>query len=118
MPYCRRFDENNQVYLLQDVKGKFCCCGCALIQGLGGRGGLRIAQESSVWMDTRSAAILHLRHHRLAGHKFPASAEQRLMRELRYYGERPTGEPQSFEQYRERLISVIAKLKGNKHGSK
>lgn len=38
-------------------------------------------------LHSKSAAILHLRHHRLFGHKFPRRAEQKLMQELREEGE-------------------------------
>lgn len=82
MSYCRAYDDKHQVYLYGDCNGMFCCCGCKLIQTVGNN---RIV---SIWLADRTAAILHLRHHRLAGHKFPRRAERRLMLELKKEGER------------------------------
>lgn len=72
-----------------DINGMFCCCGCQLLQGTypHRRDALRYAQENSIWLAGRSAAILHLRHHKLYGHKFPRRAERQLIKELKEEGE-------------------------------
>jgi hypothetical protein len=130
MSYCRL--SNGQVYLYGNVNGMFCCCGCFLLIGTypHRRDALRFSQEDSVWLPTRSAAILHLRHHRLYGHKFPARAEKRLIQELKEEGEFMTGldekdtcliclfrksKPLSYEKYKKQrdknFASVLKKLK-------
>jgi hypothetical protein len=89
MSYCRFSDDKHQVYLYGDCNGMFCCCGCKLLSTVGN------ARENSVWLLDRSAAILHLRHHRLYGHKFPRRAERLLMVELRDEGENFKKEPKA-----------------------
>lgn len=95
MSYCRGYDKNHQIYMYGDVNGMFCCCGCPLLQGTKGKNHkdkLRYAEENSVWLSSRSAAILHLRHHRLVGHKFPRRAERLLLQELKEEGEYMVGQ--------------------------
>ena len=91
MSYCRTSSMNFKcnVYLYGDVNGMFCCCGCQLLVGTfpHRRDRLRYAQTNSVWLSTRSEAILHLRHHKLHGHKFPRRVERTLLRELKEEGE-------------------------------
>lgn len=81
MSYCRSYDDNNQVYMYGDVNGNFCCCGCRMLREM------KNSQEVSVWLPSRSAALLHLEHHRLLGHRFPARATSELRRELIEEGE-------------------------------
>ena len=94
MSYCRAWNDKNQVYLYGDVCGMFVCCGCKLL-GVGKDG-----YRGSIYMLTRSQAILHLKHHRLVDHKFPRRAAQRLRQELKEEGE-------TFKPYRDGAPCII-----------
>jgi len=100
------------VYLYGDVNGMFCCCGCQLLCGSypHRRDKLKYRQEDSVWLPDRSAAILHLRHHRLYGHAFPKYAEKRLIEELKESGEKLTGKKIPFAKYYKEKKSNLARF--------
>jgi hypothetical protein len=112
--YCRKWNDKNQVYLWADGLKAY-CMGCTLLQGDRYSGGpnypMKYAQENTVELTTRSAAILHLRHHKLMGHNFPCYAMKRLMAELRTEGERWCGPKRSFYAYRKLVAKAIAKVK-------
>jgi hypothetical protein len=67
-------------------------------------------------LTTRSAAILHLRHHKLYGHKVPGYAEKILLTELKTIGEyNEYGKLAKFNhpwpEYRAATKRDVAKLK-------
>lgn len=59
----------------------FVCCGCKLTEAD------EVGYKKDLYMLTRTQTLLHLKHHRLVGHKFPRRAEQMLRQELKTEGE-------------------------------
>lgn len=81
------YDKRHEVYLYEDVNGLICCCGCKLLRRIRVSGRWKSylsflrkrmrfyyysGHEGNAWFGTRTSALLHLQHHRLAGHRFPA----------------------------------------------
>jgi hypothetical protein len=104
MSYCRMYDKRHEVYLYEDVNGLICCCGCKLLRRMraGGRWGTysicgkergfyHPGHDGNAWFGTRMSAILHLQHHKLAGHRFPARAEKTLRRQAKDEGDEMPG---------------------------
>ena len=63
MAYCRFSDGD--VYIFPHVAGGFECCGCAL-------------HETSWGCETRLEMMQHMREHKMAGHRVPYSAIERI----------------------------------------
>ena len=104
MSYCRAYDDEHEVYLFHNIGGFIECCSCKLLSSV------RHKQDWSVRFNTRSSAILHLRHHRLAGDKFPAQVEKTLLKELRVVGDVVDGAPLPWAKYKAQRDKAYRKL--------
>ncbi len=82
MSYCR-FSEGD-VYLFPTTveldAALIECCICRFSEG-------RVGSSRSVFFDTRSSALQHLRKHREAGHQVPQRAFDRLREEIKTLGD-------------------------------